>query len=582
VLENVKRKGDAWVGTKNTAPITDITTAISKLTFASGTGLNAKKGALGMSLQTPRVLTAADVTLLRGGASPSVTAYRNEVDKTPAAKKAKQQGAAAAKDGEVLRLVNYRKPFEILDALAKPQMRQLTRLTRQNSAGAPKKLVGHEDWAPMELVDVLDVASGTITHQLYVWPWGSGQVFVHDTTEPAGLIIQHSWDCYQHDNLPLRRALAAAYATAKPQLAETIDFQLDRKPPPAPGDAAKELDAIYQRLVKSLGKSKERFRLFEELTKEQQTVVLDVLRSAAGGVEQMKLEPLGLPPASEVRRWCGYAPQSVMEKLVEKWPVWRWLRAASRGEVKDAAVIAALSKALSKSEIHALAFAVCNDGYDVFYEAIKDKKGESAANALAERMIRLFASLVDTSGPSAAVDFAEFARLHLKKSVEFWLAAIASFALAARSRRTGQPFPSKYLPLAMKADFLGNGMHLRESLRELVETMKPADRETFVIGDNGPHFGVSTDETVVKGRRIEVPCVLDIWHVVDLVPTDKIVKAMIDSIGPTAASRTLSMFVVDTIVRCGPVCIPHLKKALKQKGTQRAVLAKALKQLDTA
>src|SRR5262245_865250 len=54
VIENPESDGDAWVGEPNVTPIVDITAAIPELAFESGTGLAAKKGALGMSLQTPR------------------------------------------------------------------------------------------------------------------------------------------------------------------------------------------------------------------------------------------------------------------------------------------------------------------------------------------------------------------------------------------------------------------------------------------------------------------------------------------------------------------------------------------------
>ena len=64
ILDQPKHDGEAWVGKKCGTPITDITHLRSKLTFQSGTGIKAKPGALGMSLQTPRALTAADAALL--------------------------------------------------------------------------------------------------------------------------------------------------------------------------------------------------------------------------------------------------------------------------------------------------------------------------------------------------------------------------------------------------------------------------------------------------------------------------------------------------------------------------------------
>ncbi len=64
VLEGLKFKDDEWHASANRVPITDITALIPRIRFESGKGISAAKGALGMSLQTPRALSAEDVTLL--------------------------------------------------------------------------------------------------------------------------------------------------------------------------------------------------------------------------------------------------------------------------------------------------------------------------------------------------------------------------------------------------------------------------------------------------------------------------------------------------------------------------------------
>lgn len=83
VLESPTFEGAHWMasnGAKNAVPLTDVSALKDKLKFSTGAGMSAKKGALGMSLQTPRVLTDEDVALLRAacgasrgvsGASPS-------------------------------------------------------------------------------------------------------------------------------------------------------------------------------------------------------------------------------------------------------------------------------------------------------------------------------------------------------------------------------------------------------------------------------------------------------------------------------------------------------------------------------
>ena len=64
VLDKPTFKGKEWVAKACDTPITDISKLRAKIKFESGAGITAKKGALGMSLQTPRVLTAADCALL--------------------------------------------------------------------------------------------------------------------------------------------------------------------------------------------------------------------------------------------------------------------------------------------------------------------------------------------------------------------------------------------------------------------------------------------------------------------------------------------------------------------------------------
>jgi hypothetical protein len=76
-----------WRAAANGVPITDITPLKSKLRFASGSGITAAKGKLGMSLQTPRTLTAGDEALLRQAAG---------LDAAPAASAA-PPGSAPAK-----------------------------------------------------------------------------------------------------------------------------------------------------------------------------------------------------------------------------------------------------------------------------------------------------------------------------------------------------------------------------------------------------------------------------------------------------------------------------------------------------
>src|SRR4051812_40748674 len=68
VLDQPAFDGAQWIAAPSAVAITDITHLRAQLEFESGVGLTAKPGALGMSLQTPRVLSADDVALLEAAA----------------------------------------------------------------------------------------------------------------------------------------------------------------------------------------------------------------------------------------------------------------------------------------------------------------------------------------------------------------------------------------------------------------------------------------------------------------------------------------------------------------------------------
>lgn len=77
-LEDPKHDGKAWKVKSAGVAVKDITALIPKLKFNTGKGIQAKKGALGMSLQTPRLLTDEDVALLRGSKAAAPTKQKSE------------------------------------------------------------------------------------------------------------------------------------------------------------------------------------------------------------------------------------------------------------------------------------------------------------------------------------------------------------------------------------------------------------------------------------------------------------------------------------------------------------------------
>ncbi len=72
VLEGLHFEEGEWRGQPNRVPLTDITPLLPSIRFESGKGISAAKGALGMSLQTPRVLAPGDVELLLQAAAGKV------------------------------------------------------------------------------------------------------------------------------------------------------------------------------------------------------------------------------------------------------------------------------------------------------------------------------------------------------------------------------------------------------------------------------------------------------------------------------------------------------------------------------
>lgn len=64
VLRRPRFAEDKWVADSNTVEIANVTALIGKLQLENGKGIHPKPGRLGMSLQTPRELSAGDVELL--------------------------------------------------------------------------------------------------------------------------------------------------------------------------------------------------------------------------------------------------------------------------------------------------------------------------------------------------------------------------------------------------------------------------------------------------------------------------------------------------------------------------------------
>ncbi|MBW2732113.1 MAG: TIGR02996 domain-containing protein, partial [Deltaproteobacteria bacterium] len=156
MLEQPRFKDTCWEATANTIPMTNVSAAIGGLRFDTGKGITAKPGALGMSLQTPRVLTDEDVALLRGAPAPKPKAKTKAQTTKPTAKP-KQKNARAEPSAHVP--VPSTGSRFLLDALKQVQA--------GDTIGALQPLL--EAWGEdrsSEVAELIDRASEEVTRSL--------------------------------------------------------------------------------------------------------------------------------------------------------------------------------------------------------------------------------------------------------------------------------------------------------------------------------------------------------------------------------------------------------------------------------
>jgi len=96
ILESPELHADGWHAAPSTTPLTDISKLRGELLFVSGKGITAGKGALAMSLQTPRTLTDADAGLLRRAAGRASAPAKHAAPAAPPPATAKRAASRAA------------------------------------------------------------------------------------------------------------------------------------------------------------------------------------------------------------------------------------------------------------------------------------------------------------------------------------------------------------------------------------------------------------------------------------------------------------------------------------------------------
>lgn len=148
VLEGPKfsKKDGAWIAAKNSAPMSDLAKVKAKIAFDNGAGIKAKPGALGMSLQTPRILTDADVALLRGALPSSAAPPGASSDKpattTTSPSQTAEKKPAISRPAQP-RTLREACELEHLRSLAPERLDRLARAIEASSRGALRYLRSH-------------------------------------------------------------------------------------------------------------------------------------------------------------------------------------------------------------------------------------------------------------------------------------------------------------------------------------------------------------------------------------------------------------------------------------------------------
>jgi hypothetical protein len=218
VVENPKRRGSVWTGTANRSPIVDVTRAIPKLVFTTGHGIKAKNGTLGMSLQSPHVLTGEDENLLRSLANLPLAPARTRR----------------------LRVENHRGCWKRADFTAADK-RQLS---------APRYFtwdMDEDEYNGAECYDVADEATGKVVYQLWFFGLGGGAVYRAGSKEVVADIAEYGGAFVPvKPNRAFCDEMADAYSRAKKtlKLKTFVCFpEEDQKTKPAPTGRPKSIEA---------------------------------------------------------------------------------------------------------------------------------------------------------------------------------------------------------------------------------------------------------------------------------------------------------------------------------------------------
>lgn len=322
----------------------------------------------------------------------------------------------------------------------------------------------------------------------------------------------------------------------------------------------------------ALGESKERYRLFEDLTAKQQAAVREAYPQLDPYEHFRHFERLGIPPRGALARWAGIESLGLLEQRAGKRPVWKWLKAALESErERGGGAYARKDRCIGARVAHLLRNEDAND-YE-FWPREKNTLREIVDGCA--NTVRLLAALIDAQ--DAAVSFAKRVQREIAKETQYALGAVSLFALAARARRRGETIDKQFFNLGLELERMGPYRELGGHVREVFEAIAPAEREAF-FDEYGMYFVAIEEDEIRNGRSVEVPTLKRGWLVADLVPTKKVAKAMIESVADWDHYPKAKQAALDVIKKVGPICVPFLEKAAKtSKSKHKAVLVQALK-----
>jgi hypothetical protein len=232
VLRAPTRDASGWTSPPNTVPIRDISALRPKLRFASGKGITAEPGKLGMSLQTPRVLAETDVALLDAAAAP--VAEPNAAGAAP--------GPRDVPESRGLVLGNYRR---------RARWGSLTAAEKKILAPVEDELASadeEEGEDTFELIDVVDAASAASVYLLALWPFGSGVLVDLTKKKVVADVAQHHFDARGDGELRVRLAAAWERQRASLGVREMVSFTPgqgeDERPKAKEGSLLERIEAF--------------------------------------------------------------------------------------------------------------------------------------------------------------------------------------------------------------------------------------------------------------------------------------------------------------------------------------------------